>query len=89
MWQAQIVRVGYKSQYRTFDNKTTTAAWAREVEGEMDHGAFIDRSPSSATTLIDLLSDESTAAISASLPSRWRILFPTRVGMNRGLCRSC
>ena len=55
VWQAQIIRVGYKSQFRTFENKTAAAAWAREVEREMDHGAFIDRSQSEITTLADLL----------------------------------
>ena len=55
VWQAQIIRVGFRPQFRTFDNKTAATAWAREVEAEMDRGAFIDRSESSGTTLAALL----------------------------------
>jgi hypothetical protein len=35
-WQAQIVRKGHSSQYKTFINKADAEKWARQVETEMN-----------------------------------------------------
>ena len=40
-WQAQIIRRGHESQYKTFDTKAEAEAWARQIEGEMDRGVFV------------------------------------------------
>ncbi len=55
VYQAQIIRIGFRSQFKTFDHHADAVAWARDVEREMDRGSFIDRSQSDATTLWDLL----------------------------------
>jgi integrase len=54
-WQAQIIRRGHESQYRTFDTKAEAEAWARQVEGEMDRGVFVSRAEAEATTLAEAL----------------------------------
>lgn len=55
VWQAQIIRQGFPSQYRTFDTKNEAEAWARHVENEMDTGAWRDRSEGDRTTLTEAL----------------------------------
>lgn len=55
VWQAQVIRLGYKPQYRTFDTKSQAEAWARRIESEMDAGAWLDRSEGDRTTLSDAL----------------------------------
>ena len=55
VWQAQIIRLGFPSQYRTFDTKGEAEAWARRTEGEMDTGIWRDRSEGDRTTLTDAL----------------------------------
>jgi integrase len=54
-WRAEIRRRGYKPVYRTFDTKQQAQQWARRVEGEMDSGAYLDRSVSERTTLREAL----------------------------------
>jgi len=51
VWQVQIIRLGFPSQYRTFDTKGEAEAWARRVEGEMDAGSWQDRSEGDRTTI--------------------------------------
>lgn len=55
VWQAQIIRLGFKSQYRTFDTKGEAEMWARRVEAEMDAGAWQDRSEGDRTPLAEAL----------------------------------
>jgi integrase len=55
VWQAQIIRQGFKPQFRTFNTKGESEAWARRVESEMDAGAWLDRSEGDRTTLGDAL----------------------------------
>ncbi len=55
VWQAQILRLGFKPQYRTFDTRAEAGAWARRVEGEMDAGSWRDRSEGDRTTLAEAL----------------------------------
>ena len=54
-WQAQIIRRGHESQYRTFDTKAEAEAWARQIEGEIDRGVFVSRAEAESTTLVQLL----------------------------------
>ncbi len=54
-WHAQIRRKGYPSQTKTFETKASAEAWAREIEREMDKGAFISRAEAERTTLREVL----------------------------------
>ncbi|WP_186084186.1 tyrosine-type recombinase/integrase [Burkholderia gladioli] len=54
-WRAEVRRRGYKPVYRSFDTKQQAQTWARRVEGEMDAGAYVDRSESERTTLREAL----------------------------------
>jgi hypothetical protein len=42
-WRAKVRRSGYPEQSKTFITKADAEAWAREIEGKMDRGIFIDR----------------------------------------------
>ncbi len=55
VWQAQVIRLGFKPQYRTFDSKGEAEAWARRVEGEMDAGSWRDRSEGDRTSIATAL----------------------------------
>ena len=55
VWQAQIIRLGFKPQYHTFDTKGEAEAWARRAESEMDAGAWHDRTEGDRTSLADAL----------------------------------
>lgn len=55
VWQAQIIRLGFKPQYRTFDARGQAEAWARKIETEMDAGAWQDRSEGDRTTVAQAL----------------------------------
>ncbi|BCF90120.1 site-specific integrase [Paraburkholderia largidicola] len=54
-WRAEIRRVGYPPQWRTFDTKAEADAWARRIESEMDRGIFVDRTEAERNTFGDLL----------------------------------
>lgn len=54
-WRAEVRRRGYKPVYHTFDTKQQALQWARRIEGEMDSGAFIDRTEAERTTLAQAL----------------------------------
>ncbi|HLW74131.1 MAG TPA: site-specific integrase, partial [Gammaproteobacteria bacterium] len=55
VWQAQIIRLGFKRQYRTFDSKGDAESWARRVEAEMDADLWQDRSEGDRTTVAQAL----------------------------------
>jgi len=55
VWQAQIIRLGFKPQYHTFDTKGEAEVWARRAESEMDTGAWQDRSEGDRTSFADAL----------------------------------
>ena len=42
-WRAQIRRLGFPPQHKTFDTHAEAEAWARVVESEMDRGIFSSR----------------------------------------------
>ncbi len=50
-WEVRVRREGQPVQCHTFDTKETAERWAREIEGQMDKGAFVDRSEAEDTTL--------------------------------------
>lgn len=54
-WQAQIIRKGYPSQYKTFDTKAEAEAWATIIESEMSRGAWVNRAEAEATSLQEAL----------------------------------
>ncbi|WP_322039880.1 hypothetical protein [Burkholderia diffusa] len=54
-WRAEIRRVGFPSQWSTFDTKAEAEAWARRIESEMDRGVFVDRTEAERNTFEDLL----------------------------------
>lgn len=51
----RVARKGYPFQYGTFDTKSRCELWAREVEAEIDRGAFVSRTEAEQTTLGDAL----------------------------------
>jgi integrase len=54
-WQAQVIRKGFPSQYKTFNNKSDAEKWARLIESEMDRGVFVSRKEAENTTLAEAL----------------------------------
>lgn len=54
-WRAQVRRLGYPPQHRTFDTHAEAEAWARVVESEMDRGIFVSRVEAERTTLAEAL----------------------------------
>ena len=54
-WRAQIRRLGYPPQHKTFDTHAEAEAWARAVESEMDRGIFASRVEAERTTLAEAL----------------------------------
>lgn len=53
-WQAKIRRDGWPNQSKTFRTKGDAEMWARQVETEMDRGAFVSRAAAERTTIADL-----------------------------------
>lgn len=54
-WRAQIRRLGFAQQHKTFDTHAEAEAWARAVESEMDRGIFSSRVEAERTTLAKAL----------------------------------
>ena len=54
-WRAQVRRLGYPPQHKTFDTHVQAEAWARVVESEMDRGIFASRVEAERTTLVEAL----------------------------------
>lgn len=54
-WHVQIRRKGWPTQTKTFVTRKDAEAWARSVEGQMDRGHFVDRSPAERTTLKEVI----------------------------------
>lgn len=54
-WQAKVRRRGYPPQSKTCDRKVDAEEWARDVEREMDRGAFVSRREAESTTLREAL----------------------------------
>ncbi len=54
-WRVRVRRAGYPPQSRTFDSKVQALIWARDVEGDMDRGIFVDRTEAEKNTLGDII----------------------------------
>ena len=54
-WQAKIRRKGHPVQSKSFERKTDAETWARDVEGKMDRGIFVDRAEAESTSLGDAI----------------------------------
>ncbi|MGH8832637.1 MAG: site-specific integrase [Polaromonas sp.] len=50
-WQVKVRRKGWPSQSKTFRTKTEAEMWARQIESEMDRGAFVSRAAAERTTV--------------------------------------
>lgn len=53
-WRAQVRKRGFKPQFGSFEQKADAAAWARQLESEMDRGVFVSRQEADRTTLAEL-----------------------------------
>lgn len=56
-WQAKVRRKGVPSQSKTFRTKTAAEAWARQVESQIERGAFISTARAEAKLFKDLAKD--------------------------------
>jgi integrase len=54
-WRVQIRRRGHPPQFKAFDTRVDAEAWARQIESEMDRGAFVSRVEAEKTLVADLL----------------------------------
>ncbi len=54
-WQARVRRKGYPPVMKTFETKAEAKRWARLVESEMDHGAYVSREEAENTTFAEAL----------------------------------
>jgi len=54
-WRVQIRRRNHPPQFKAFDTRADAEAWARQIESEMDRGAFISRVEAEKTSIADLL----------------------------------
>lgn len=54
-YQAQVRRKGFPAISKAFASKRDAESWARQIESEMDRGAYLDRSEAERTTFGDLL----------------------------------
>ena len=55
VWQVRVKRRGYPEMAKTFDLKTQAAAWAKQIESEMDRGTFVSRAEAENTTLAEAM----------------------------------
>lgn len=53
-WQAQVRRVGYPDQSKTFETRAAAERWARTVERDLDQGLYMPRQEAERTTIHDL-----------------------------------
>jgi len=60
-WRAQIRRLGFPPQHKSFDTRVEAEAWARAAESEMDRGIFVSRAEAERTTLAEALERYKTA----------------------------
>ena len=54
-WQAKVRRKGYPPATKTFETKAGATRWARLVESEPDHGAYVSREEAENTTFAEAL----------------------------------
>ncbi len=68
-WQVKIRRLGHPSLSRTFSDKASGQAWARQVEVEMDRGRVVSIQQLRKITLADVLGHYLHTAVSEMSPS--------------------
>lgn len=54
-WQARVRRKGYPPVMKTFETKAEAKRGARQVESEMDHGAYVSREEAENTSFAEAL----------------------------------
>jgi hypothetical protein len=54
-WEVRIHRRGHPTTCKTFEARADAERWAREIEAEMDRGAYVSRSEAENTTLAEAL----------------------------------
>lgn len=54
-WRVQIRRRNHSPQFKAFSTRAEAEAWARQIESEMDRGAFVSRAEAERTPIADLL----------------------------------
>jgi len=54
-WRAQVRRLGFPPQSKSFDTNAEAVAWARVTESEMDRGIFVSRVEAERTTFAEAL----------------------------------
>jgi len=54
-WQAQVRKLGYPTQTKSFSSKAVAAQWVRTIEYEIDQGLFMSRNEAESTTVAELL----------------------------------
>ena len=54
-WRARVRRKGYSTVSKTFERKSDAEAWARQIESEMDKGAFVSRTEAERYSLSECL----------------------------------
>jgi len=54
-WEARVRKKGWPVTCKTFDTKYLAEQWARQIETEMDRGAFLPRTEAESTTLSEAL----------------------------------
>lgn len=55
LWRVQIRRRGLPPKYKAFDNRADADAWARQVEAEIDRGAYVSRVEAERTPISELI----------------------------------
>ena len=55
LWRVQIRRRGLPPKYKAFDNRPDADAWARQVEAEIDRGAYVSRVEAERTPVSELI----------------------------------
>lgn len=55
VWQAQIIRLGHKPLYRTFEHRAQAEGWARRTEADLQSGDWVDRREGDRTSVKDAL----------------------------------
>ncbi len=54
-WHAQVRRTGWPPVTETVRTRKDAEAWARDVESQMDHGIFVDRSAAERTPFGEII----------------------------------
>lgn len=56
-WQAKVRKKGWPEQSKTFEIRKGAEEWAREIERDMDRGAFMPTTDAEQTTIDDVLAE--------------------------------